>query len=88
MLLNLHTYFSGGRSGGLVSQVFKNFPQFAVIHTEEWIKKIRYIYTMEYDSATRKNKIMPSAETWTPWTKSHQASLAFTIPEFAQTHVH
>ena len=43
---------------------------------------------MEYDSATRKNKIMPSAETWAPWTEAHQASLAFTIPEFAQTHVH
>jgi len=41
--------------------VFKNFPQFVVIHTEEWIKKIWYIYTMEYYSATRKNKIMPSA---------------------------
>ena len=33
MLLDLHTDFSGGRSGGLVSPYFKNFPQFAVIHT-------------------------------------------------------
>ena len=32
--------------------------------TEEWIKKMWYIYTMEYYSAIRKNDIMPSAATW------------------------
>ena len=32
LLLALHTDFSGGRSGGLVF-LFKNFPQFIVIHT-------------------------------------------------------
>ena len=32
--------------------------------TDEWIKKILYIYTMEYYSATKKNKIMPFEATW------------------------
>ena len=27
--------------------------------TEEWIKKMWYIHTMEYCSAIKKNKIMP-----------------------------
>ena len=33
MLLDLHTDFSGGRSGDLYSNLLKNFPQFVVIHT-------------------------------------------------------
>ena len=32
--------------------------------TEEWIKKMWHIYTMEYYSAIKKNKIMPFAVTW------------------------
>ena len=33
LILDLHTDFSGGRSGGLLYHFFKNFPQFVVIHT-------------------------------------------------------
>ena len=32
--------------------------------TEKWIKKMWYIYTMEYYSATKRNKIVAFAETW------------------------
>ena len=32
--------------------------------TDEWIKKLWYIYTMEYYSAIKRNKIESFVETW------------------------
>ena len=32
--------------------------------TEEWIKKMWHIYTMEHHSPIKKNEIMPPAATW------------------------
>ena len=32
--------------------------------TDKWIKKLSYIYTMEYYSAIKRNEIRPFAATW------------------------
>ena len=41
--------------------------------TEEWIQKMWYIYTMEYYSAIKKNKILAFLATWMDLDRNYHA---------------
>ena len=48
---------------GALFTIAKTGKQIKCPLTDEWIKKM-WLYTMEYYSALKKNKIMPFAATW------------------------
>ena len=54
--------------------------------TDEWIKEMRYTYTM--DTVVVVQSLSHVCFFATPWTVAHQASLSSSLPGFAQIHVH
>ena len=49
---------------GVLFSIAKTWKQPKRPSADEWLKKVWYIYTMEYYSAIKKNEMTPYAPTW------------------------
>ena len=61
MIANLKCF---KKNSGALFTIAKTYKQPKCPLTEDWIRKMWYIYTMEYYSAIEKNEIMPLETTW------------------------
>ena len=62
--LDMTAYLSTSMTTEALFIIARTWKQPKCSLTEEWIKKMWYIYTMEYYSAINKNKIMLFVATW------------------------
>ena len=58
--------------------IAKTWKQPKYISMAEWIKKMWYIYTMEYYSAIKKDKIIPFATTWMDFEDMMSSKISWT----------
>ena len=47
-----------------INTIARTWKQLKSLSTDEWVKKMWYIYTMEYYSAIKRNKTESFVETW------------------------
>ena len=56
--------------------ITRSWKQHKFPSTDEWIKKVWYIYTMEYYSAIKRNEIGSFVETWTDLEATMQSEVS------------